>query len=150
MSKYRLLVWSDVRICPDKQLVVIDRDDDTSFGILQIRFHELWSLRLCTGLGKGNDPGYTPTTTFETFPFPAGLAPNVPATSYAADARAIASAEASRRLVELRERWLKPPEWVEWVEWVEEAAPGDPERAVPRDEESRKETQKTDADEPLQ
>ena len=85
-------------------MVVIARDDDTSLSILQIRFHELWSLPVCTGLGKGNDPRYTPTTTFETFPFPAGLAPNVPATSYAADARAITSAEASRRLVELRER----------------------------------------------
>ena len=37
---------------------------------------------------KGNDPRYTPTTTFETFPFPAGLTPNVPASSYAAEPRA--------------------------------------------------------------
>ena len=63
---------------PDKQLIVIARDDDTTFGILHSRFHEAWSLRLCTWLGKGNDPRYTPTTTFETFPFPDGLTPNTP------------------------------------------------------------------------
>ena len=56
-------------------MVVIARSDDTTFGILHSRFHELWSLGLCTWLGKGNDPRYTPTTTFETFPFPAGLTP---------------------------------------------------------------------------
>ncbi len=51
------------------------RADDTSFGILHSRFHELWSLRMCTWLGVGNDPRYTPTTCFETFPFPTGLTP---------------------------------------------------------------------------
>nr|MBP7324492.1 adenine methyltransferase [Alicycliphilus sp.] len=34
-----------------------------------------WSLRMGTWLGVGNDPRYTPTTCFETFPFPAGLTP---------------------------------------------------------------------------
>ena len=66
-------------------------------------------------------PRYTPSTTFETFPFPAGLTPNVPASSYAADPLAIAIAEAVQRLVELRDRWLNPPEW---VEWVDEPVPG--------------------------
>ena len=108
-------------------------DDDTTFGILHSRLHEAWSLRLCTWLGKGNDPRYTPSTTFETFPFPRGLAPNVLATDYAAYPRAAVIAEASRRLVELRDRWLNPPEW---VEWVDEPAPGYPRRPVPRDEEA--------------
>ena len=36
----------------------------------------------------------------------------MPAASYATDPRAIAVAEAARRLVELRDRWLNPPEWV--------------------------------------
>ena len=73
VAKHRLFVWLDSRICPDHQLIVIAGDDDTTFGILHSRFHELWSLRLCTWLGKGNDPRYTPTTTFETFPFPSRL-----------------------------------------------------------------------------
>ena len=78
VAKHRLFVWCDARICPDHQLIAIARDDDTTFGILHSRFHEIWSLRLGTWLGKGNDPRYTPTTTFETFPFPPGLAPDGP------------------------------------------------------------------------
>ena len=135
VAKHRLFVWCDARICPDSALIVIARDDDTTFGILHSRFHELWSLRLCTWLGKGNDPRYTPTTTFKTFPFPAGLAPNVPATNYTANPRAAAIADAARRLVELRDRWLNPPEW---VEWVDEPVPGYPKRPVPRDEAAAK------------
>ena len=131
VSKHRVFAWLDPRICPDHQLTVIARDDDTTFGILHSRFHEAWSLRLCTWLGKGNDPRYTPTTTFETFPFPRGLAPNVLATDYAADPRAAAIADAAQRLVELRDRWLHPPEW---VEWVDEPVPGYPTRPAPRDE----------------
>ena len=85
-------------------------------------------LRLGTRLGVGNDPRYTPTTTFQTFPFPEGLTPDIPAADYANDPRAIAIAEAARRLVELRDRWLNPPEW---VEWVDEPVAGYPKRAVP-------------------
>ena len=135
VSKHRLFVWLDARICPDKQLVVIARDDDTTFGVLHSRFHEVWSLHLCTWLGKGNNPRYTPSTTFETFPFPPGLTPNSPASTYVADSRAIAIAQAARRLVDLRNRWLNPPEW---VEWVEEPVPGYPKRAIPRDGEAAK------------
>ena len=131
VAKHRVFVWLDARICPDHQLTVIARDDDTTFGTLHSRFHELWSLRLCTWQGKGNDPRYTPTTTFETFPFPPGLTPNTPATDYESDPRAAAIADAARRLVELRDRWLNPPEW---VEWLDEPAPGYPKRPVPRDE----------------
>ena len=131
VAKHRLFVWCDARICPDHQLIVIARDDDTTFGILHSRFHEVWSLRLGTWLGKGNDPRYTPTTTFETFPFPDGLTPNTPAADCAAGPRAAALADAAQRLVELRDRWLNPPEW---VEWLDEPVPGYPTRPVPRDE----------------
>ncbi len=131
LSKHRLFAWYDARICPDHQLIVVARDDDTTFGILHSRFHEVWSLRLGTWLGKGNDPRYTPTTTFETFPFPDGLTPDIPATDCAGNPHAIAIAEAARRLVELRDRWLNPPEW---VEWVDEPVPDYPKRPVPRNE----------------
>ena len=122
---------------PDHQLIVIARDDDTTFGILHSRFHEAWSLRLGTSLE--DRPRYTPTTTFETFPFPKGLSPDIPASDYANDPRAIAIAEAARRLVELRNRWLNPPEW---VEWVEEPVPGYPKRLMPRNEAMAKELKK--------
>ncbi len=133
VAKHRLFVWCDSRICPDHALIVMGRDDDTTFGILHSRFHEAWSLRLGTSLE--NRPRYTPTTTFETFPFPPGLTPDVPATEYASDPRAIAIADAARCLVELRDRWLNPPEW---VEWVDEPVPGYPKRPVPRDEAAAK------------
>ncbi len=127
VSKHRLFVWLDAGVCPDHQLIVIARDDDTIFGILHSRFHEAWSLRLGTSLE--DRPRYTPTTTFETFPFPEGLSPDIPAAEYAEDSRAIAIADAARRLVDLRDRWLNPPEW---VEWLDEPAPGYPKRAVAR------------------
>ena len=139
VSKYRLFVWLDVRICPDHQLIAIARDDDTTFGILHSRFHEAWSLRLGTWLGKGNDPRYTPTTTFETFPFPDGLSPDIPAADQADDPRAHAVAEAARRLVERRGRWLNPPEW---VEWIDEPVPNYPKRPVARDEAAAKHLKK--------
>ena len=137
VAKHRLFVWYDVRICPDHALIAIARDDDTTFGILHSRFHEAWSLRLGTSLE--DRPRYTPTTTFQTFPFPEGLTPDVPARDYANDPRAMAIAEAARRLVELRDRWLNPPEW---VEWVDEPVPGYPRRPVPRDEAAAREIKK--------
>ena len=131
VAKYRLFVWFDIQVCPDSALIVFAREDDTMFGILHSRFHEAWSLRMGTWLGKGNDPRYTPTTTFETFPFPEGLTPDVPARDYLSDPRAQAIALAARGLVEVRNRWLNPPDL---VEWVQEPVPGYPSRPVPRNE----------------
>ena len=133
VAKHRLFAWLDAGICPDHQLIVIARDDDVTFGILHSRFHEAWSLRLGTSLE--DRPRYTPTTTFETFPFPDGLTPDIPAGNYADDPRAIAIADAARRLTALRDRWLNPPEW---VEWVDEPVPGYPKRPVPRNEDAAK------------
>ncbi|MCY4555270.1 MAG: class I SAM-dependent DNA methyltransferase [Chloroflexi bacterium] len=133
VAKHRLFVWVDASVCPDSATIAIARDDDATFGILHSRFHEIWSLRRGTSLE--DRPRYTPTTTFETFPFPHGLSPDAPATDYARDTRGSAIAEAARRLVELRDRWLNPPEL---VEWVTEAVPGYPKRSVPRDDAAAK------------
>ena len=112
-------------------MIITARDDDTTFGILHSRFHELWSLGLCTWLGVGNDPRYTPSTTFETFPFPEGLTPNIAAADYAADPRSIAIAAAAGRLDELRKAWLNPPEL---VMRVPEVVAGYPDRVLPVDD----------------
>jgi type II restriction/modification system DNA methylase subunit YeeA len=96
VAKHRVFVWLDKRVSVANLCDAIARDDDTTFGILHSRFHEAWSLRLGTWLGVGNDPRYTPTTTFETFPFPEGLTPNIPAATYAADPRAIRIARAAK------------------------------------------------------
>src|SRR5206468_9429552 len=127
VAKHRVFVWLDSAVLPDHQLIAITRDDDVTFGILHSRFHEAWSLRLGTWLGVGNDPRYTPTTTFETFPFPEGLTPNIPAADYANDPRAIAIADAAAELNRLREAWLNPPDLVR----IEpEVVPGYPDRIL--------------------
>lgn len=129
VAKHRLFVWFDLVICPDSALIAIARDDHTAFGILHSRFHEAWALRLGTSLE--DRPRYTPTTTFETYPFPPGLTLDVPAGGYADDSNATAIAEAAKLLDERRNRWLNPPEW---VDWVEEPVPGYPKRAVPKED----------------
>jgi type II restriction/modification system DNA methylase subunit YeeA len=78
----------------------------------------------------GNDPRYTPTTTFETFPFPEGLTPNIRAADYATDPRAINIAAAAKRLDDLRQAWLNPPDLIR----IEpEVVPGYPDRILPKD-----------------
>jgi type II restriction/modification system DNA methylase subunit YeeA len=139
VGTHRLFVWLHAAVVPDCQLVVIARDDDTTFGIVHSWFHEVWVLRLCTWLGVGNDPRYTPSTTFETFPFPEGLTPNIPAESYADDPRSQRIAAAARRLNELREAWLNPPDL---GVRVPEVVPGYPDRVLPKDEDAAKELKK--------
>jgi type II restriction/modification system DNA methylase subunit YeeA len=132
VAKHRLFVWLPTDVCPDSATIAIARADDTTFGILHSRFHEAWSLRLGTWLGVGNDPRYTPTTTFETFPFPAGLTPDIPAADYAADPRAQRIAAAAKTLDDLRRAWLNPPDLVDIVpEVTPTAAPGEPPRRYP-------------------
>ena len=131
VSKHRFFVWLPFIQIPENLCVAIARDDDTTFGILHSRYHEIWSLRMGTWLGVGNDPRYTPTTCFETFPFPEGLTPNIPAKDYADDPRAVRIAEAARRLNELRENWLNPPDL---VKHVPEVVAGYPDRILPVDE----------------
>ena len=75
VAKHRVFVLVPAAVLPDSQVVAVARSDEVTFGILHSRIHELWSLRMCTWMGVGNDPRYTPTTCFETFPFPAGLTP---------------------------------------------------------------------------
>ena len=45
VAKHRLFVWLPTAVCPDSQIIVIARDDDTTVGILHSRFHEALYLR---------------------------------------------------------------------------------------------------------
>lgn len=136
-AQHRLFVWLKLPTLPDKNLIVIPRDDDTTFGILHSRFHEVWALR------KGSDlqdrPRYTHTSVFATFPFPEGLTPDIPASAYADDPRAQAIAAAAARLNELRENWLNP---ADLVVREPEVVPGYPDRILPKDEAAEKELKK--------
>jgi len=132
-SKHRWFIFGSKVAFPDNSVVVIARDDWTSFGLLSSSYHCTWGTRTGNFLGVGNDPRYTPTTTFETFPFPVGLTPNVPAKDYANDPRAIAIAKAAKRLDDLRNAWLNPPDL---VDIVPEVVPGYPDRILPKNEEA--------------
>lgn len=135
VAKHRLFVWAAPSVVPDSRVVAIARDDDTTFGILHSRFHELWSLALGGWHGVGNDPQYTPSLGFETFPFPEGLIPTVPSADYAEDPRTQSIARAAARLNELRENWLNPPDL---VRREPEVVPGYPDRILPIDDAAAK------------
>ena len=102
-SKQRVFAWLAPGMVPDCEVVAITLNDDTSMGILSSGFHETWTLATCSFYGVGNTPRYSHKSTFETFPFPEGLVPNIPAADYADDPRALKIAAAAQRLNELRE-----------------------------------------------
>ena len=130
VAKHQIFTWVDSITIPDTRLVVIAKEDDTAFGVLHSRFHKSWSLKTCSWHGVGNDPTYNAVSCFETFPFPEGLTPNIPASHYANDPRAIAIAKAAKQLDELRAAWLNPPDLVR----IEpEVVSGYPDRVLPKD-----------------
>ena len=139
VSKYRLFVFVNSLILPENKSIAFVRNDFMFFGVMHSRFHELWSLNLCSYIGVGNDPSYSPSRCFETFPFPEGLTPDIPAADYAADPRAIAIAAAAKRLDDLRNAWLNPPDL---VTRVPEVVPGYPDRILPVDAKAAAELKK--------
>lgn len=50
VAKHRVFAILEPPIVPDKNLTIVARFDDTTFGILRSRFHERWSLRMGTSL----------------------------------------------------------------------------------------------------
>jgi hypothetical protein len=98
-SKFRLFVWLPAEALPDSALIAFARDDDCTFGVLHSRVHELWARGTGTQVREVESGfRYTPTTTFETFPFPRPT-----------DTQRDAIAEAARHLDRLRTGWLNPP-----------------------------------------
>jgi type II restriction/modification system DNA methylase subunit YeeA len=106
VSKHRLFVWVSPDTLADSATIAIARDDDYFFGVLHSRVHERWALLKGTALE--DRPRYTPTTTFETFPFPwpPGKEPKN-------DLRVEAIAQAARELVAKRDAWLNPEDATE-------------------------------------
>ena len=95
VSKHRIFVWATPDTLPDSAVVAIASDEDHTFGVLHSRFHEVWALAMGTQLETR--PRYTPTTCFETFPFPRST-----------DAQQDAIGAAAAELNQLREGWLNP------------------------------------------
>jgi type II restriction/modification system DNA methylase subunit YeeA len=104
-GKHRPFIWLDHSVLPDNQIYIFARDDDYFFGVLHSRIHEIWSHSTGTQL-RESESGfrYTPTSTFETFPFPWP-----PGTEPKDSPLVEAIAEAARDLVARRNAWLNPP-----------------------------------------
>ena len=140
-AKFILFRWHDTIIHPEQTLIVFARDDDYFLGVVHSRLHEVWALALGTQLReKESGFRYTPTTCFETFPFPfaddlirteddpAHIVAKFRAAHYhteqsnvlredppptTPDEHRTAIAAAAHELNALRERWLNPPEWTQ-------------------------------------
>ncbi len=96
VAKHRIFAWLDQTVLPDHQLIAFARADDYFFGILHSRIHEVWALAQGTQLReKESGFRYTPTTCFETFPFPQPTR-----------AQEQAIAEVARALNAARANWL--------------------------------------------
>jgi type II restriction/modification system DNA methylase subunit YeeA len=142
VSKHRIYVWRTPETLCNQGTLVFARDGDYFFGVIHSRFHEVWALAQGTQLReKESGFRYTPTTCFETFPFPFAddLEEPIDNAEAALDAAKhykhitlredpvpyrtgkpqkksamelrAAIAEAAQELNALRERWLNPPEW---------------------------------------
>jgi hypothetical protein len=102
VSKHRVFSWRKAPILPDHKLYVFTRSDDFILGLLHSRLHEVWS-RAQGSQVRERESGfaYTPTSCFETFPFPD--------VNQAHERRISAAAKS---LEEMRNAWLDPPQWV--------------------------------------
>ena len=96
VSKHRLFVWMKQEVLANDGTIVFARSDDYFFGILHSRVHEVWARAQGTQLREEKSGArYTPTTSFETFPFPKPT-----------PAQEAAIADAARELVAKRDEWL--------------------------------------------
>jgi type II restriction/modification system DNA methylase subunit YeeA len=103
VSKYRVFAWMQAPTLADHQLVVFARSDDYFQGILHSHVNEAWARAQGTQV-RERESGfrYTPTSCFETFPFP-GTTPE----------QETLIAAAAMELDRLRNNWLNPPEWTQ-------------------------------------
>jgi len=135
VSKHRLFVWQTSPTLADSSCFSFARSDDYSFGVLQSRTHEVWARAQGTQV-RERESGfrYTPTTCFETFPFPFPDDFDEPLNNVGAwldankhykhivlfdapppcapDEHRDAISEAAEELDQLRQTWLNPPEWI--------------------------------------
>jgi type II restriction/modification system DNA methylase subunit YeeA len=104
VSKFRIFAWLSAEVLPENLLNVFAREDDYFFGVLHSRIHEVWARAQGTQLREVESGfRYTPTSTFETFPFPCP-----PGREPESSPPLHAIAEAARALVAKRDAWLNP------------------------------------------
>ena len=85
---------------PSNLVIAIASEDDYMLGVLSSSIHELWARSVGSQLRESESGGtYTPTTCFQTFPFPRPT-----------EGQREAIGAAAAELNSLREGWLNPPE----------------------------------------
>ncbi len=67
-GKRFLVLWADASWCPSNLVGVVALDDDFSAGVLGSRAHAAWGWHTSSSFKA--DLRYTPSTAFETFPWP--------------------------------------------------------------------------------
>lgn len=98
VAKHRFFVWLSTDMLPSNLVIAVASDDDYEFGVLSSSVHELWARSVGSQLRESESGGtYTPTTCFQTFPFPR------PSEEQREAIGAIAA-----ELNSLREGWLHP------------------------------------------
>ena len=103
VAKHRFFAWVAAQELTEQDFLFA-REDDYFLGVLHSRVHEVWARRLGTQLREAESGfRYTPTTTFETFPFPWP-----PGREPMDDPRVQAIAAAAAELVAKRDAWLNP------------------------------------------
>jgi hypothetical protein len=106
-GRRRVFAWFPPEALPGRDLVVFARDDDWFFGVLHSRFHQIWALCLGTELReKESGFRYTPTTCFETFPFPWPPATPLGKLTREQEDQRTAIARTARALEAARAEWL--------------------------------------------
>jgi len=104
VAKHRLFVWVQPEVLCNQGTLIFARDDDYFFGVLHAKVHELWARAMGTQLREAESGfRYTPSTTFETYPFPWA-----PGQESGDNPQVQAIAAAAQRLVELRTEWITP------------------------------------------
>lgn len=68
-GKRLLFVWADIDWIPSNAINAIALDDDFAFGVATSSIHDVWAWEQSSTIKS--DIRYTPSTSFETFPFPA-------------------------------------------------------------------------------
>lgn len=104
VAKHRFFRWAPAGVLPSGSLVVFARTDDFFMGVLESRFHKLWASETHNPLE--NRPRYRIGHSFESFPFPDGMAPSRPLDEVMANPLAVDIAAKAQALYAAREAAL--------------------------------------------
>lgn len=127
-SEHRVFVFLPSSVLLQGSLFAIACDDPLILGILTSRIHEVWATAQGNRLGAGNQRRYNIGVTFETFPFPEGLTPDLVAADWTKSPHAEPIRTAATLLDQRRTAWLNPPGL---ANEVKEACGGYPSRWQP-------------------